>query len=51
MYVFNRQVAYDRFDKDEMKLKCGCLVTAWFYWDMNYDGKPTIEVIDVQKYC
>ena len=33
-----------------MKFKCGCLVTAWFHWDMNYDGKPSIEIIDIQKY-
>lgn len=52
VYIFNRQVAYDRIDEhNELKLKCGCLVTAWFYWDMNYNDKSTIEIIDVQKYC
>lgn len=51
VYIFNRQVAYDRFDEDPMKLKCGCLVTGWFYWDRNYNGNPEIRIIDVQKYC
>ena len=50
VYIFDRQIAYDRFDEDEMKFKCGCLVTAWFHWDMNYDGKPSIEIMDIQKY-
>lgn len=50
VYIFDRQIAYDRFDEDEMKFKCGCLVTAWFHWDMNYGGKPSIEIMDIQKY-
>lgn len=49
VYIFDRQIAYDRFDEDEMKFKCGCLVTAWFHWDMKYEGKPSIEILDIQK--
>lgn len=52
LYVFNRQVAYDRFDEENLfHLLCGCLVTGWFHWDKNYKGEPTIKIIDVQKYC
>lgn len=50
VYIFDRQIAYDRFDEDEMRFKCGCLVTAWFHWDMKYEGKPTMEILDIQKY-
>lgn len=51
VYIFNRQVAYDRFSDNEMKLLCGCLVTGWFVWEKNYSEKPEINIIDVQKYC
>ena len=50
VYIFDRQIAYDRSHEDEMKFKCGCLVTAWFHWDMNYIGKPQVEILDIQKY-
>ena len=50
VYIFDRQIAYDRFDENEMKFKCGCLVTAWFHWNIEYNGKPNIEILDIQKY-
>ena len=51
VFIFNRQVAYDRMSDDPMRLLCGCLVTGWFYWEKGYSGNPEIEIMDVQKYC
>lgn len=50
VYIFDRQIAYNEMYKGELKFKCGCLITGWFHWDRNYIGKPSIEIIDIQKY-
>lgn len=50
VYVFNRQVAYDKPFREDGKIQCGCLVTGWFVFNMNYEDEPIIRFIDVDKY-
>lgn len=50
VYFFDRQIAFDIPQDEDGKVQCGMLVSGWFVWDMNYKGKPTINVIDMQKY-
>ncbi len=47
VYVFDRMVDYRHYYKDG-SFDCGMLVTGWFHFDMNYQGKATIEPLDVQ---
>ena len=49
IYIFDRQVSYEKKYTDDL-VNCGCLVTAWFIYDKNYDGLPMIKIIDVDKY-
>lgn len=50
VYIFDRQIAYDKPLRTDDKVECGMLVSGWFVWDMNYSGKPRINVIDMQQY-
>lgn len=50
IYIFNRQVAYDKAFREDGKIQCGCLVTGWFVFNMKYQGEPVVRFIDVDKY-
>ena len=50
VYFFDRQIAFDKPLREDGKVECGMMITGWFVWDMKYTGKPTINVIDMQKY-
>lgn len=51
VYIFDRQVAYDRPLRDDGKFECGCLVTCWLVWTKGYVGSPRLHIIDVQQYA
>ena len=51
VYIFNRYVDYQTPPRDDGLFHVGVLCTGWFVWDMSYTGKPTIEIMDVQKYA
>ena len=51
IYIFDRQVDYQSPFRQDGLFCVGCLVTAWFVWDMNYNGNPEIKFIDVNKYA
>lgn len=50
VYFFDRQIAFDKPLRTDGKVECGMMITGWFIWDMNYNGKPTINVIDMNEY-
>ena len=50
VYIFDRQVAYDREFRADGKMECGCLVTGWFVWTKDYTDSPKLHFIDVQKW-
>lgn len=50
VYFFDRQIAYDKPLRADGKVECGMMITGWFIWDMLYNGKPTINVIDMNEY-
>lgn len=50
VYFFDRQLAFDKPLRADGKVECGMLVSGWFIWDMNYNGKPQINVIDMNDY-
>jgi hypothetical protein len=50
VYFFDRQIAYDKPLRADGKVECGMMITGWFIWDMSYNGKPTINVIDMNEY-
>lgn len=47
---FDRMIAFDRPIREDMKVECGMMVTAWFIWNKNYSGYPKVKVLDMQKY-
>jgi hypothetical protein len=50
IYIFNRMVDY-RYFREDNKIICGNLVTAWFIWDMNWNEDYwRTHIIDIQKY-
>jgi hypothetical protein len=51
IYPFNRYVDYRTPYREDGLFHVGAMATAWFLWDMSYTGKPTIEILDVQKYA
>jgi hypothetical protein len=51
VYPFNRYADYQTPARDDGLFHVGAMATAWFVWDMDYIGKPTIEVVDVQEYA
>lgn len=50
VYIFDRMIAYDKPLRADNKVECGMLVSGWFIWDMKYNGKPKINIIDMQQY-
>ena len=46
---FDRMIAYDKPEVDG-KVECGMIVSNWFFWDLDYEGVPMIDVLNVQKY-
>ena len=50
VYIFDRQVAYDRKPRKDGKMYCGCLITGWFVWTKGYVESPRLHIIDVQKW-
>ena len=50
VYIFDRQIAYDKPFREDGKVECGMMISGWFIWNKNYDGEPKIKVIDMQKY-
>ena len=50
VYFFDRQIAFDKPLRADGKVECGMLVSGWFIWDMNYNDKPRINVIDMNDY-
>lgn len=51
VYVFDRQVAYDRPLHEDGTFECGCLCSGWFVWTKGYVGNPRLHIIDVQQYA
>jgi hypothetical protein len=51
VHVFNRMVDYRTPYRTDGLFHVGGLVTGWFLWDMEYEGKATIEQLDVQTYA
>lgn len=50
VYIFNRQVAYDKELRADEKIHCGCLITGWFVFNKKYEGEPIIRFIDIDNY-
>lgn len=50
VYIFDRQIAYDKPFREDAKVECGMIISGWFIWNKNYDGEPKIKVLDMQKY-
>lgn len=50
VYFFDRQIAYDKPLRADGKVEVGMIISGWFVWDINYNGKPEINVIDMQQY-
>ena len=50
VYIFDRQVAYDRPLRYDGKFECGCLVTCWLVWTKGYKDTPRLHIIDVQEW-
>lgn len=51
IFPFSRYVDYQTPYREDGHFHVGAMATGWFLFDMNYEGKPTIEVLDVQKYA
>lgn len=49
VYVFDRQVAYDRELRSDGKMYCGCLITGWFIWTKGYKDYPRLHIVDVNN--
>lgn len=51
IYPFNRYVDYRTPYREDGLFHVGAMATGWFLWDMEYTGKPMVEVLDVQEYA
>jgi hypothetical protein len=51
VYVFDRKVDYRTPYRTDGLFHVGAMVTCWLVWDKFYSGKPTIEVLKVNKYA
>ena len=51
VYIFNRKVDYQTPYREDGLFHVGAMTSAWFIWDKGYQGKPMIDVIDVQPYA
>ena len=49
--IFNRYVDYQTGYRKDGNFHLGSQSTAWFLWDVEYRGKPEINILDVQKYA
>lgn len=46
----DRMVAFDKPLRTDGKVECGMLVSCFFVWNKNFEGLPSVKVIDVQKH-
>ena len=51
IYVFNRKVDYQFPIFEDGTFGVGSLTSGWFVWNKDYDDKPKLDFIDVQKYA
>jgi hypothetical protein len=51
IYVFNRKVDYQFPIFEDGTFGVGSLTSGWFIWNKDYDDKPKLDFIDVQKYA
>lgn len=51
VYIFDRKIDLQTPLREDGLFHVGMANHAWFLWDMKYKGKPTIEILDVQKYA
>lgn len=51
VWIFDRQIDYQFPINEDGLVGVGCLVSGFFEWEKGYQYSPTIEVIDMQKYC
>ena len=51
VYIFDRQVAYDREWREDGKFYCGCLVSGWFIWTKGYTDLPKLHIMDVNNWA
>lgn len=50
-YIFDRKVDYRTPHREDGLFHVGAMVTCWLIWDMSYKGKPSLEVLRVNKYA
>ena len=48
---FNRYVDYRTPNRHDGLFHVGAMATAWFLWNMDFTGLPSIEVLDVQPWA
>lgn len=48
---FNRYIDYRTPYREDALFHVGSQATAWFLWDIEYEGYPMTQVLDVQKYA
>lgn len=51
IYEFSRYVDYQTPYRKDGLFNVGSMLTAWYLWDMAYEGEPTLDVLDVNKYA
>lgn len=51
VYIFNRKVDYQTPYREDGLFHVGAMTSAWFVWDIGYEGSPIIDIIDVQQYA
>lgn len=50
VYIFDRQIAYDKPLRDDGLAYVGCLVTGWFIFKKGYLTLPKLHILDCDKY-
>jgi len=51
IHCFNRYVDYRTPSRVDGLFNVGAMATAWFLWDMSFNGSPTVHFLNVQKYA
>jgi hypothetical protein len=51
IYCFNRYIDYRTKPRTDGLFNVGAMATAWFLWDSDFTGSPTLHFLDVQKYA
>lgn len=51
VYPFNRYLDFRTPYREDGHFHVGGHLMGWFLWDMEYEGKTTLEIINVQKYA